>query len=390
MDAKTNIKNFLEFFVMIILENILPKPKVISGTLLFINTGFIGDLIISSLLCENDQLLKRYNKVLFIVKKRYLSIFNDYNGIIKFIGIDYDLYKKSIVYKYRFLKNLRIHGIARVFNLNAARGIISEELTMLSGADEKYCLNKKSKFINALIDKFILKKYSSEYKVSERNEYDKHFELLLTFFGARQAQINYTNKKTFNVQISPRKINYENADRYIAIAPFTSENYKDWPVNNFRTVIESLCKEYLIILVGSSEQKDKLGLLQGNLDNVLVEAGTLDLNEIPFLISRSKLFIGLDSGLTHMALKLDVPVLAVIGGGEFQRFLPFRQSEKVKYLFNNMDCFNCDWQCIYERKYCIEDVSAEEVIGTANQLLGSELFHYPNRLYKKQIKFYAK
>lgn len=364
------IKNFTELIVIIFLEKVLPKHSPIKNTLMFLNTGFIGDLLVSSVLCENDQLFDKYSRVVFIIKKEYLTLFSNYSGKIRFIGYNYKKYKYSFIYKYSFLSYLRSFGFEKVFNLTAARGILSEEITLLSGAVEKYCLNSDHKYLGKFISNHIEKKYTSVLNLNVMNEYEKHFELLKLFFNSVGAQLNFNNKKTFQKISTLKKVNIKPGNRFIVIAPFSREGYKDWPLEYFRIVIENLRKDYLIILIGTKKQGTSLLKLKNGLDNVQIEAGTLEINEIPSLILKAELFIGLDSGITHMALKLGTPILAIIGGGQFNRFLPFRESASVRYLYNKLDCFNCEWNCLLEQKYnCIKGVRTEDVMQSIDELL---------------------
>jgi ADP-heptose:LPS heptosyltransferase len=98
-------------------------------------------------------------------------------------------------------------------------------------------------------------------------------------------------------------------------------------------------------------------------------AGKLKLGEIEMLIKRSLLFIGNDSGLSHLALKADVPMIAIIGGGNYQRYFPFKQTDTRQFLYHTMDCFGCEWKCHLKEKYCLTKVDPAEVFKKAIQLL---------------------
>lgn len=366
---KNYIKNFIELPIIVVLKTILPKHVPKRNSILFINNGFIGDLIISSILCENDHLFSKYDKVIFVVKNQYKELFADYSGSIEFIGYNYKKYKYSLLYKYSFLKYLRSFGFGKVYNLTAARGIISEEITLLSGAEEKYCLNSDKQYLGKLIGKNIENQYNSIITLKSVNEYEKHFELLRFAFNNKNPLSIYLNKKTFKESDIQGKLNFILNNKYIVIAPFSLERYKDWPTKHFKKLIEYLEKKYIVVLIGNKDQSFDLIKLKDNFNNVHIAAGTLLINEIPSLISKAVMFVGLDSGITHMAVKLGIPTLSIIGGGQFNRFLPFGESQTVRYLYYKMNCFNCEWNCPFEKKDCIELVSVASVIDNIQQLL---------------------
>jgi len=129
--------------------------------------------------------------------------------------------------------------------------------------------------------------------------------------------------------------------------------------------------DYYVILIASIEQRNSLCKIVKHLNkkNLKVYDGTLKLGSLPQVIANSDLFIGGDSGMTHLALKLKKSLIAIIGGGNYGRFLPYKSSEEFNFLFKNIDCFNCEWNCIHPEKYCITEVSYESVYSKVRQLL---------------------
>ena len=365
MKVFSYIKNYLEFVVYYLLKIILGGNKKNENTLLLINTGEIGDLVVSSILLENPHAFDNFEKVKFLVKDQYLKLFSNYKGRIEFIGYNYNNYKYSIIYKIKLLKNLRDEGFSKVINLTAARGILNEELTHLCDGEVKIALNSFWEYLGNSLGKYFDKKYDLIIGKEYKNEYDKHIELIKFLSKPNNIEIVFNNGFTFDEKI--HKVEYEL--RTIVIAPFSSKRNRDWSCDNFRILINELSKTYKIILLGSVEQKNELfGLINGN-DNIEVLADCLKLNEIPFIIKSARLFIGLDSGITHIALKMDVPIIAIIGGGEFGRFFPYKESKKVKYLYNKLDCFFCHWKCLKSEMFCITEIKPIDVLKLVPELI---------------------
>ena len=82
MNLFKSTKIFIELCVFSFLRIILPRYKNDLPSLLIINTGFIGDLIISSLLCENEHLLSRFYKIIFVLKDEFSELFSDYRYFV--------------------------------------------------------------------------------------------------------------------------------------------------------------------------------------------------------------------------------------------------------------------------------------------------------------------
>lgn len=348
------------------------KRKEYMRNLLFINSGQIGDLIVSSLLLENENHLSDFENIYFVIKKQYVDLFKSYKGRIKIIGYNSKAYKYFPIYKLKLLTFLYSLQIEKCFNLTAARGVINDEMALLSGAKETYCLNSDWRYLKKLFGKKMDKKYTAILGTTEKNEYNKHYEVL-EFLGAPKEQIRFDNKVTFindddNLFILQM---FSSTQKWIAIAPFASIEGKEWGINNFNSLCKSLGNEYSIMLLGSKDQQKRLNLIASG-EKILNLIGKLKLPHVVSVLQKCHLFIGQDSGLTHLALRLRKKVIAIVGGGSFGRFLPIHYNPNSIFLYDKMDCFGCEWRCIYKEKYCLTNVSADKVLDSALSLLNAD------------------
>jgi heptosyltransferase-3 len=94
-------------------------------------------------------------------------------------------------------------------------------------------------------------------------------------------------------------------------------HYKMWHENGWVTLAKWLLKNgYRVILTGSNSPAEVsyidrvFQMLPGGALNV---AGRLSLSELGFLISHSRIYVGLDTAPTHMAAMLGVPTVALYG-----------------------------------------------------------------------------
>jgi heptosyltransferase-1 len=345
------------------------NPKYKQKNLLLINSGQIGDLIISSIILENPEFLIGYAKVIFLIKNEYLELFKDYNGSIEVRGYDYFKYKYNLIYKIRLLHSLTDIGFNKSINLSAARGILNDEITLLVNAEEYYCLNSNLKYLGDFWGGKLNGYYTKILTRDIINEYNKHLELLKFLNQGMRKTPNVFNLYLFNTK---EKIEFDISfvkQKLIFIAPVSSSGDRDWGQNNFEQLVQRLKDHYHIVLVGSEFQKEKLLRIKSNSTNVSIMPGKLRLNELPTLLMKCDLFIGLDSGLSHLALKLNKPMVAIIGGGQYDRFFPWGSSHHNIYLYHKLECFGCDWQCIQDKPYCYANVTVDQVYQSAIKLL---------------------
>ncbi|MFA5404142.1 MAG: hypothetical protein WC358_04335, partial [Ignavibacteria bacterium] len=85
--------------------------------ILFYNSEKIGDLMVSSMILENDELFPDEREIYFLIKEEYYTLFEKYNGKIKIITYNYKKYKWNLPYRISFLKKIRSFKIDGFYNL---------------------------------------------------------------------------------------------------------------------------------------------------------------------------------------------------------------------------------------------------------------------------------
>jgi ADP-heptose:LPS heptosyltransferase len=364
------IKNIISLLNFFFLKIFFGKRKIAENrNILFYNSEKIGDIMLSSIILENDESFPEDVKIYFLIKENYYPLLMNYKGKIKIITYNYKKYKWFLPYRFFLLKKLRELNIDKLYNLTPARGMLNDEISLLSGANKTFAINKDKKYLKGFVGKIMDGYYEDILFSGIKNEYVKNEELLRSF-TKNEREINFINKKTFKISGSNNLIDsgLVKKNEYIIIAPLSTDLERTWGVNNFVKLGEELSKSNKIVLVGSPREKSLLEKIKNNNDNIIVD--TSSLKDLPDIIFHCRLFIGGDSGLTHIALKLGKPLLAILDGGFFNRYFPYKTEEKKNnYIYHMMDCFECGFDCIYEKKYCLENISFEDVLNKINQLL---------------------
>lgn len=362
-----HVKNYLVFCCFIIYKRIIKfkKEGIKKNTILFFNNGQMGDLLVSSVIFENDELLNQSYKYYFLIKEEYSKIFKNYAGLINIITYDYDRYRKSIFYKAKLITNINKLGVKFFYNLCADRGVLTEEFSSFVDAEIKICLNKGTNSLDEYLQKYFNKYYTELLFDEDLNEYEKNVLLLKQYLLRHDTStqlISINEKKILKESISKRP--------YIAIAPFTSNMHRNWGIERYEDLILKLSNKYNIILLG--EKKDENKIEKNNKSKEIINLiGKTTLNEAENIIANCMLYIGNDSGLTHVAFKLDKPIIALIGGGRWNRFFPYYHNTNNKvFLSYEMKCFGCGWLCHYEEMYCLTKINVDKIVLEAKNLLG--------------------
>jgi ADP-heptose:LPS heptosyltransferase len=301
------------------------------------------------------------------MKQEYFSLFNNYKGKVNILTYNYNKYKFSIFYRIKLLKKLNSLNLNTVFNITAARGILNDEITLLSGARRKYTTCNNLKYLGQFIGNKMNNEYDDIFYKEEKNEYDKHI-LLLKYLSIKEPIFfNIKSFDTLNYSDFLAKKEYDK-NNYILISPLPSDLSKSWGIENYKNLCSELIKKYKIILIGSPGSIDSLQYISGG--NSYIQLETCELEYIPSVIANAKLFIGNDSGLTHLALKLNRPLIAIISGAYFKMYFPYKEEPgKFVYLYNIQDCYECHSECIYKSPLCLTNIKLNRVMEEIEKIL---------------------
>lgn len=139
-------------------------------------------------------------------------------------------------------------------------------------------------------------------------------------------------------------------------------DFRDWGKEKFETLIDVLLKQNITVLLvgkGPKEEQRAADLTPGR--DVINLAGKLSITELYYLVSRSSVYFGADSGPLHLASLTPTPLVALYGPNVPGISGPWRKN-KVTIIQKKMDCRPCDQRtCIYGIIPCMKNISTEEV-----------------------------
>ena len=121
------------------------------------------------------------------------------------------------------------------------------------------------------------------------------------------------------------------SDRILALAPGANSIGKRWPVERYiaaakaLTAPDGLLPGASILLLGDKQDQALLAPHLSDLpaDKVINLAGTIPLEITAACLARASLYIGNDSGLTHLAAAAGIPTLALFGPGIAWKYRPW-------------------------------------------------------------------
>ncbi len=131
-----------------------------------------------------------------------------------------------------------------------------------------------------------------------------------------------------------------------------------------------------LALIGSDQEKNTTNMvfdLVNKKDKVINATGRLSLAELPALIERLSLFIGVDSGITYMADTLSIPLINIAGPADMQDQRPTGKNAAI--VQKKLACVPCShafkspYNCKLNTRECITAVSVEEICSAAKRII---------------------
>jgi len=171
-------------------------------------------------------------------------------------------------------------------------------------------------------------------------------------------------------------------------------NYKQWPLAHYRVLVQSLLQQgRQVVLTGTSGARDQecvaplLGLAAA--PQLVNATGQLDFGQLTTLFQQSALYIGPDTSISHLAAATGIPMIAIFGPTNPQRWAPWpagadeltffvpsalqQQAGNVRLLQGAQSCVPCSRAgCenhVNSRSDCLISISPERVLAQVEQIL---------------------
>lgn len=183
------------------------------------------------------------------------------------------------------------------------------------------------------------------------------------------------------------------AQRYVVLHVMPQWRYKQWTFEGWAAVAHYLHSQGFTIVLSGSQKTEELAYLAQLMpllpSDTLNLAGQLSLAELAKVIAGATLYIGIDTGITHLAAATGVKIIALFGPSDPVKWAPWPvayQSQQAPFVskgnqrVNNVilvqgpqDCVPCYLEGCerHQQSYsaCLEAIKPEQVINAITELL---------------------
>jgi len=309
------------------------------------------------------QFIKKYNQEILIdwvVEENYLELvkFNPDINQVHLINLKRAKRKKSLF--------LLLSELIKIRKLDSYDLVIDMQGLMKSALISKLIKSKKTigfdkeSIRERFASFFYTDKFNFEYSknVIERNYSLIEFALGLSISKEQiQSKVPFlfTRKNRLDIKLSRTKKN-------ILLIPGASHISKCYPPTKFAE-ITSLIDANFFISWGSFEEKMLADKIQVESDNVVV-CNKQSIDELIFLISKSDLVIGSDTGPTHIAWALNIPSITLFGPTPGNRNTWETRINKIIESDSKVDSFK-----INKNDFSIKNIQPKVIVKMAQELI---------------------
>ncbi len=351
------------------------SPGATGVLIVFVNA--IGDFVLFSSMLP--ALIDHYRgqRVTLAGYDRFAPLVPGLSGIDDFISIRRERFNRNPVYRYRLLTQLRRRHYRVALYPAYSRSELGDDLMRLIRADEKIAYDGDTNNISIRVKQRNNRMYtrlipSSGEKVRELERYH-HFACELgvapALLASPRLRAGATDITTAGQLLSARGLNA--GQPYALIAPSAASNLRIWSTEGYGAVCTWLHARGLIcVLCGSHGDRELItAIAQTTTAPVIDLSGQTTLPQLVALCAEAELFVGGESGPLHIAAATGTPTLGIVGGGHPARFYPWVDTARQRVVNKTMDCYGCNWQCIYDQARCISEIEPAAVIEELTELL---------------------
>jgi len=156
---------------------------------------------------------------------------------------------------------------------------------------------------------------------------------------------------------------------YAVMLPFTTRAQKHWPERYWPKLAERVGERYGLptVMLGGPGDQEPAQRIKGNSEGSIRDlAGQTSLGESLGIIAGSRLAVGVDTGLTHAAVGLGIPTVALFGSTR-----PYLEpaNSRATVLHDDLACAPCRRHPTCGGSFdCMQNLTPERVMAALESL----------------------
>lgn len=191
--------------------------------------------------------------------------------------------------------------------------------------------------------------------------------------GDMDLGLGETDREEFQKWVKTQKP--DQGRPWLAVAPFSKQPVKVWPVERYRNIVKKLIEQFNVwpVVFGSVQESPGAQALIEAWGCGYNAAASLGVRAAAVALSKCVLYVGADSGPIHLAAAVKTPCVGVYSAhGIPGRWSPYGEGHRVIRL--HPDCEGCQLaECIEQGMKCILEIDEEKVLAACVEKLSEKL-----------------
>jgi lipopolysaccharide heptosyltransferase II len=189
-----------------------------------------------------------------------------------------------------------------------------------------------------------------------------------------RTQLAVTEKARASVAERLRAAHVDEARPLALIHPAAAFATKQWATRNFARVAQDLsARGFNCVAIAAPNESPVVASLVENSEAQINAFTDLSLPEVTALAARSRLFVGNDSGVAHIAAAVGAPSVVIFGSSNVAHWRPWATSPS-EVVREELPCQPCPgYTCAeFDAPECIRRVTVERVTAAIQRIIGKD------------------
>lgn len=235
--------------------------------------------------------------------------------------------------------------------------------------------NKPSHYLNLFLHQNITinKSYNLWQKLLHIKTHSKNIEemLLAAKCDTTLIQKYFEDPEKYLIQFPTKRT--QDVSKQIALSTGSSLRWqsKKWGIDKYKQLVDMLIqKGFTITLIGSKLEEEDAKAITEAFPNVINYVNKTSLNQLKTILANVKLYIGNDSGPTHIAASVGTDTLTIFGPTDIQhspKFGNYRGEHSYVKPQASIICHPCYKGTCPKHHECMQSIEVNEVFNLATE-----------------------
>jgi heptosyltransferase-1 len=338
------------------------ERSYIPERILITRLGAIGDLICSTPVITNLKRNFPRSYIAFLVDKKYEEVLRGNPYLDELILYDRESFQNHSLVRRVFEELKFVYRVRRRrfdLTIDLLGSLRTALLTYLSGSKKRVGFTRR------------VRKALYNFRIAGRPAYivDKNLDTLRPF-GLNIDSKNLVFSIPDEAKQFGKQFFIQNSNGIIGLFPGGAWSAKRWKAEKFAELGERIQRELNVevLLLGGPMEEEIVSEINSHMRKKLTVVQGVSLKRFGGVIQNLKLFVGNDSGPTHIAIALGIPTITLFGPTHPYSAIP--PGGRHIAISRNEDCKNPHTLTCDLPDCCLQSIQVEEVMDKVREALG--------------------